>query len=110
MLLTPHCRVSEGDSIGRMETIRNPEATVTMYTTSWCPDCEAAKRYLTDKGVEFREVDIEDDETAAELVASLNGGKRSVPTLVAGGVAASLSRFSPKKAHEFLLEAGLKHA
>ena len=58
------------------------EPAITMYTTSWCSDCVAAKRYLDMKGVTYVEVDIEADEGAAELVMSLNGGKRSVPTLV----------------------------
>lgn len=99
----------------RVETIsrqnrgseRGADPQVIMYTTSWCPDCVAAKRYLEARGVTYAEVDIESDEEAAELVISLNDGRRSVPTVVAGEAAASLSRFSPQKAHAFLVEAGL---
>lgn len=80
---------------------------VTMYTTTWCSDCVAAKRYLDAKRIGYVEVDIEQDEQAADLVMSLNGGKRSVPTLVSGGVAASLSGFSLQKARDFLAAAGL---
>ncbi len=82
-------------------------APVTMYTTSWCGDCVAAKRYLDAKGIAYVEVDIEQDEAAAELVMSLNDGRRSVPTLVRGEAAASLSGFSVAKAHAFLTAAGL---
>ena len=80
---------------------------VTMYTTSWCGDCVAAKRYLDAKGVSYVEVDIEKDEAAAQLVMDLNQGRRSVPTLVSSNASASLSNFSIQKAQEFLRAAGL---
>ncbi|GMA13690.1 glutaredoxin family protein [Deinococcus metallilatus] len=80
---------------------------IKMYTTNWCPDCHAAKRALTSKGIPFEEVNIEQDEQAAEYVMSVNGGKRSVPTLVSGDVARSLSGFRPQKLDAFLAEAGL---
>ncbi|MDO4264376.1 MAG: glutaredoxin family protein [Deinococcus sp.] len=80
---------------------------ITMYTTSWCPDCMIAKKALTAKGIPFTEVNIEQDENAAERVMQINGGKRSVPTLVHGDVAHSLSGFRPQKLDAFLAEAGL---
>lgn len=83
------------------------EPAITMYTTNWCSDCVAAKRYLDMKGVTYVEVDIEADEGAAELVMSLNGGKRSVPTLVSEKASASLSGFSVQKARDYLAAAGL---
>lgn len=80
---------------------------IKMYTTSWCPDCQAAKRALTSKGIPFEEINIEQDEQAAEYVMSVNGGRRSVPTLVSGQVAHSLSGYRPQKLDAFLTEAGL---
>ena len=80
---------------------------IKMYTTSWCPDCVASKRALTQKGLAFEEINIEQDDGAAEYVMSVNGGKRSVPTLVSGDVARSLSGFRPQKLDAFLAEAGL---
>lgn len=53
---------------------------IIMYTTSWCPDCRAAKRYLSSKGLHWEEVDIEKDEDAAERVVQWSGGYRTVPT------------------------------
>ncbi|MFQ5554762.1 MAG: glutaredoxin family protein, partial [Acidimicrobiia bacterium] len=32
---------------------------VTIYTTSWCPYCDAAKRLLDARGASYTEVDIE---------------------------------------------------
>lgn len=80
---------------------------IKMYTTTWCPDCHIAKRALTAKGLEFEEINIEQDEQAAGYVMSVNGGRRSVPTLVSGEVAHSLSGFSPQKLDQFLEAAGL---
>lgn len=80
---------------------------IKMYTTTWCPDCHAAKRALSSKGLAFEEINIEQDDQAAEYVMTVNGGRRSVPTLVSGDVAHSLSRFRPQKLDAFLTEAGL---
>lgn len=59
---------------------------VVMYTTSWCPDCRAAKRYLQSKGVAFEEVNIEQTPGAAERVEQWSGGYRTVPTFDIDGV------------------------
>jgi mycoredoxin len=58
--------------------------TITMYTTTWCPDCRRAKSFLKERGVEFREVNIEQDPAAEEIVITANRGKRKVPTLHVG--------------------------
>ncbi len=53
-----------------------------MYTATWCGDCRRAKRVFAALGMPYREVDIEDDQRAAELVRRLNGGMQSVPTIL----------------------------
>lgn len=83
------------------------DQTLTVYSTTWCPDCAIAKKALEKRGIPFTEINIEQDEAAAERVMQLNGGKRSVPTLVYGNVAHSLSGFRPQKLDAFLAEAGL---
>ncbi|MBB6099520.1 mycoredoxin [Deinobacterium chartae] len=83
---------------------------IKMYTTSWCPDCVAAKTALKKKGLEFEEIDIEQTEGAAEYVMSVNGGRRSVPTLVYQGDAVSLSNFSRAKLDAYLEKHGLQGA
>ena len=60
-----------------------------MYTTGWCGDCRAAKSALEARGIPFVEVDLDADPGAAARVESLNGGRRSVPTLVRGSAVAS---------------------
>jgi mycoredoxin len=57
---------------------------VTMYTTAWCPDCRRAKAFMKERGVVFREVDIEQDRSAEAIVLEANQGKRKVPTFEIG--------------------------
>lgn len=55
---------------------------LTMYTTTWCGFCARLKAQLHREGIEYDEVDIERDESAAEVVMNVNGGNQTVPTLV----------------------------
>ena len=75
---------------------------VQMYTTSWCGDCQVTKTFLQRLNVPFEEINIEQVEGAADYVMSVNNGRRSVPTLVYKGDAASLSGFSRAKLDAFL--------
>jgi mycoredoxin len=59
-----------------------PGTAVTMYTTNWCGYCMRLKKLMQREGIDFSEVNIEVDESAAELVMKANGGNRTVPTLV----------------------------
>lgn len=53
-----------------------------MYTTSWCGYCVRLKSQLQREGIEFTEVNIETDPDAADLVMKVNGGNRTVPTVL----------------------------
>ncbi|MGB6685941.1 MAG: glutaredoxin family protein [Candidatus Acidiferrum sp.] len=75
---------------------------VTMYTTAWCPDCRRAKSFLKERGVEFREVNIEGNPSAEEIVVKANDGKRKVPTLEIGGRYFACSPFDPEQLAEEL--------
>ena len=75
---------------------------VQMYTTSWCGDCQVTKTFLKKLDVPFEEINIEQVDGAADYVMSVNGGRRSVPTLVYKGDAASMSGFSRAKLDAFL--------
>jgi mycoredoxin len=55
---------------------------LTMYTTTWCGYCSRLKSQLQREGIAYTEVNIETDEGAAELVMNVNGGNRTVPTVV----------------------------
>ena len=75
---------------------------IKVYTTQWCGDCVVAKRYLDQYGIPYVEIDIENDAAAAEYVMSVNGGRRSVPTIEYDGDAISLSNFERARLDEFL--------
>jgi mycoredoxin len=53
-----------------------------MYTTSWCGFCRNLKKQLAREGIEISEVDIEQDQAAADYVMSVNGGNQTVPTIL----------------------------
>ena len=53
-----------------------------MYSTTWCGYCKRLKSQLADLGVTFEEINIEEVEGTAEIVEKVNGGNRTVPTLV----------------------------
>jgi mycoredoxin len=70
---------------------------ITMYTTEWCSDCRRAKSFMKERGVAFREVNIEDDPEAAALVMKMNSGKRKVPTLEIAGRYFACSPFNAQQ-------------
>jgi glutaredoxin-like protein len=55
---------------------------ITMYGTTWCPDCTRSKRWLEKNGIPYTWNDIEKDAAARDYVVKVNRGKRSVPTIV----------------------------
>jgi len=55
---------------------------ITMLTTSWCGDCVRLKRQLADLDIPYTEVNIEQAPDAEEFVLAVNGGNRTVPTVV----------------------------
>jgi mycoredoxin len=68
---------------------------VTMYTTVWCPDCYRVKHFLQKRGINYREVNIEEDPAAEAVVLKANNGKRKVPTLQVGDRYFACSPFNP---------------
>ena len=55
---------------------------ITVYGTTWCGDCHRAKRVLDERGVSYTWIDVDADRAAQAVVLRLNGGLRSVPTIV----------------------------
>ena len=56
--------------------------TIKLYVTTWCGDCRMAKRWFDSHGIPYEYINIEQDPEAAEYVIQVNGGMRSVPTIV----------------------------
>ncbi len=58
------------------------DGTIKVYATTWCGDCRMAKRWFDSHGIPYEYINIEEDDKAAEFVTRVNGGYRSVPTIV----------------------------
>ena len=60
-----------------------PESgTITMFSTTWCGYCNRLKKQLDAQGIGYTEINIEEVEGTADLVEQLNGGNRTVPTVL----------------------------
>lgn len=68
---------------------------IIMYCTDWCVDCRRAKKFLSDRGVSFVEVNIDEEPDAEELVLDVNAGRRKVPTIRVGDRFFACSPFDP---------------
>ena len=56
---------------------------VTVYSTTWCGFCKAAKQYFSSKNVAFTEVDVEQDMAAAQQIVQ-ETGQMGVPVIRIG--------------------------
>ncbi len=53
---------------------------VIVYSTPTCPYCVMAKKYLTDKGQEFKDVDVSQDMASAREMVE-KSGQMGVPVI-----------------------------
>lgn len=56
---------------------------VTIYSKSWCPYCVMAKRLLSSKGVNFKEIDVEAKPSMLKHMMK-ESGQRTVPQIWVG--------------------------
>jgi thioredoxin reductase (NADPH) len=54
---------------------------ITVYGTTWRPDCKRAKQFLGEQRIQYHWVDIEQDSQAMTYIEEVNQGKRIVPTI-----------------------------
>ena len=57
---------------------------ITIYSISGCPFCKLAGRYLSEKGLEYKEINIEEEGISRDDLIKLTGG-RSVPQIIVDG-------------------------
>lgn len=69
-----------------------------MLSTSWCPYCRSARAYLSDRGIDFCEYDIETSDRGAALYAG--SGAAGVPVFLRRGEA--MHGFSQARLQRFL--------
>ena len=58
---------------------------VTIYSTTWCAFCHAAKQYLNTLGVKFEDKDVEKDPQAANEAVG-KSGQMGVPVIDVDGI------------------------
>jgi mycoredoxin len=61
---------------------RGTPSTITVYGTRSCGDCHLATDVLDAQGASYRWIDLDRDPEAAEMVVAINGGYRTVPTIL----------------------------
>jgi GrxC family glutaredoxin len=60
-----------------------PKPHIQIYTTNYCPFCDAAKRLLKERNIDFEEIDVSDPKKKEELKAKT--GWRTVPQIFIDG-------------------------
>ena len=55
---------------------------ITMYGTTWCPDCHRSRKFLDERGIPYEWIDVEQDAQAMAYVTQVNQGQRRVPTIL----------------------------
>lgn len=66
------------------ESEKKKQKRVIVFTTPTCPHCNTAKRYLRERGVRFRDVDVSKDVAAARDMVR-RSGQQGVPVIDIGG-------------------------
>ena len=54
---------------------------IKIYTTSWCPSCVSAKNLLAGLNIDFKEINIEEENISREDLQEISG-KYTVPQIV----------------------------
>ena len=78
-------------------------AEIKVYGAPWCPDCRRTKTFFGEHRVAYEWIDIAQDEDGLRYVEQLQGGGRTIPTVVFGDGSAL---FEPSN-EELALKLGL---
>jgi mycoredoxin len=55
---------------------------IKIYATSWCGGSRRARNIFIDNHIDYEWIDIDENVEGGKFVESVNGGYRSVPTIV----------------------------
>ena len=58
------------------------ETKIIFYGAPWCGDCIRSRQVFKKQNVDYQYIDIDQDPQAADKVVKINGGNRSIPTIV----------------------------
>ena len=57
-------------------------ADIKVYGAPWCPDCKRTKKFLAEQRVAFDWLDVDEYGEALRYIEQLQGGGRTIPTVV----------------------------
>ena len=57
-------------------------ADIQVYGAPWCPDCRRSKKFLGEHRVQYDWIDVDEDASGLRFVEELQGGGRTIPTIV----------------------------
>jgi glutaredoxin 3 len=57
---------------------------VVIYTRDWCGYCDAARRLLSSKNIDFEEINLTGKRAEREELAEMAGGQTTVPQIFIG--------------------------
>ncbi len=57
-------------------------ADIKVYEAPWCPDCRRSKQFLGEQRIGYDWIDIDADQEGLRFVEELQGGGRTIPTIV----------------------------
>lgn len=57
---------------------------IVMYSTAFCGYCQRARNLFERKGVEVREIKVDEDPKEREIMLQRSGGRRTVPQIFIG--------------------------
>jgi glutaredoxin len=101
----PTERPSQGPSAEDLKA-EMQQVKITMYSTSWCDVCKAARRWMNEEGLQFTDLDVEKSETDKVLHRSLNP-RGTVPTFDVEGTV--LVGFDRRRMMDTVKQAAEKH-
>jgi len=55
-----------------------------MYCRPWCGHCAQARAWLSERGIPYVEIDVDEDDQAREHAAAFNDGRLHTPTFEYG--------------------------
>jgi mycoredoxin len=58
---------------------------VTLFSTEWCGHCRRLKRQLTEAGIGYVEIDVDEHVEFGAPIVRATGGSRTVPSVEIGG-------------------------
>jgi glutaredoxin 3 len=62
----------------------NGSPEILMYSTTWCGYCQRARGLLERKGVDIREIKVDEDPSQRQVMMQKSGGRRTVPQIFIG--------------------------